>query len=100
MKVPLPPLTSLQAVCCTDGNHCCPTHYKCDESRTSCIKEEVVIPWYTKIPAITTVQAEPSAVQSEESHCPDRSSCCQLFTGELGCCPMENVSSVCVFLRV
>ncbi|KAM6904810.1 granulin a [Xenentodon cancila] len=80
-----------EAVCCADGSHCCPSLYKCEEGRASCIKEEVVIPWYTKIPAITSVEAEPSPVLDDGAAlCPEHSSCCKLFTGELGCCPMEN----------
>nr|XP_015831372.2 granulin a [Nothobranchius furzeri] len=76
-----------KAVCCSDGAHCCPSDYQCDESQTSCIKNEVVIPWYTKIPATINVQAIPSSVQSK---CPKLKSCCRLFTGEWGCCPLQN----------
>ncbi|CAI5676318.1 unnamed protein product [Oreochromis niloticus] len=80
-----------EAVCCEDGSHCCPKQYKCDNSRTSCIKGEVVIPWYTKIPAITSDEAEPSSVQCEGANqCPEQTSCCKLFTGEWGCCPLKN----------
>uniref|UniRef100_A0A667Z4T5 Granulins domain-containing protein n=1 Tax=Myripristis murdjan TaxID=586833 RepID=A0A667Z4T5_9TELE len=43
-----------KAVCCSDGNHCCPTNYTCDVNSTTCVKGEVVIPWYTKLPAVTT----------------------------------------------
>ncbi|XP_006803151.1 granulin a [Neolamprologus brichardi] len=80
-----------EAVCCEDGSHCCPNQYKCDNSHTSCIKGEVVIPWYTKIPAITSDEAEPYSVQCEgASQCPEQTSCCKLFTGEWGCCPLKN----------
>uniref|UniRef100_A0AAZ1X2Y5 Granulins domain-containing protein n=1 Tax=Oreochromis aureus TaxID=47969 RepID=A0AAZ1X2Y5_OREAU len=75
-----------EAVCCEDGSHCCPKQYKCDNSRTSCIKGEVVIPWYTKIPAITSDKVEPSSVQCEGANqCPEQTTCCKLFTGEWGC---------------
>ncbi|KAG7238879.1 hypothetical protein INR49_030426, partial [Caranx melampygus] len=50
-----------EAVCCADGNHCCPKQYKCNEEKTSCVKGEVVIPWYPKLPASSSVQADPSA---------------------------------------
>uniref|UniRef100_A0A3B4XZU2 Granulins domain-containing protein n=1 Tax=Seriola lalandi dorsalis TaxID=1841481 RepID=A0A3B4XZU2_SERLL len=80
-----------EAVCCADGNHCCPTHYKCNEHQTSCVKGEVVIPWYTKLPATTNVQADPSAVKCEGlTQCPEHTTCCRLFTGEWGCCPLQN----------
>ncbi|XP_037544522.1 granulin a [Nematolebias whitei] len=80
-----------QAVCCADEFHCCPVSYRCDESRTSCVKEDVVIPWYTKIPATTSVPADPSSVQCDAlNKCPEHTSCCKLFTGEWGCCPLPN----------
>ncbi|XP_038562642.1 granulin a [Micropterus salmoides] len=81
-----------EAVCCADGNHCCPTHYKCNEKETSCVKGEVVIPWYTKLPATTSIQAESSAVQcdDDQKQCPEHTTCCQLPTGEWGCCPLPN----------
>ncbi|XP_072224916.1 granulin a isoform X2 [Leuresthes tenuis] len=80
-----------KAVCCADGDHCCPTNYKCDEKQTSCIKGEVVIPWYTKITATTSVQADSSSVQCDNvNRCPEHTSCCRLFTGQWGCCPLQN----------
>ncbi|GAA6229846.1 granulins-like [Lates japonicus] len=83
------------AVCCADGAHCCPTHYKCNEEQTACIKGEVVIPWYTKLPAstasTTSVEAEPSSVRCDGTNqCPEHTSCCRLFTGQWGCCPLQN----------
>ncbi|XP_035510474.1 granulin a [Morone saxatilis] len=80
-----------KAVCCADGNHCCPTNYKCNESKTSCIKGEVVIPWYTKLPATISIQADPSSVQCDaRTQCPEHTTCCRLVTGQWGCCPLEN----------
>ncbi|XP_028268541.1 granulin a [Parambassis ranga] len=79
-----------KAVCCADGDHCCPSNYKCDESQTSCIKGEVVIPWYTKLPATTSIQANLSSVQCDGlNQCPEHTTCCKL-TGEWGCCPLEK----------
>ncbi|XP_008414664.1 granulin a isoform X2 [Poecilia reticulata] len=80
-----------KAVCCADGSHCCPENYKCNEDKTTCIKGEVEIPWYTKLPAITSVQVDLNNVQCDDDHqCPERTSCCKLFTGEWGCCPLQN----------
>ncbi|KAK5610595.1 hypothetical protein CRENBAI_002714 [Crenichthys baileyi] len=80
-----------KAVCCADGSHCCPETYKCNEDKTTCIKGEVEIPWYTKIPALTSVQADYSNVRCDMDHqCPKHTSCCRLFTGEWGCCPLQN----------
>lgn len=80
-----------EAVCCADGDHCCPTHYKCNERTTSCVKEGVVIPWYTKLPATTSTQVDPSSVRcDDQNQCPEYTSCCRLSTGKWGCCPIEN----------
>ncbi|KAM3863970.1 granulin a [Diretmus argenteus] len=80
-----------KAVCCPDGNHCCPIGYTCDGNTTSCHKEEVVIPWYNKLPAESSIQAEPSSVQCDaQNRCPEHSTCCQLFTGQWGCCPLQK----------
>lgn len=79
------------AVCCADGDHCCPGGYKCDESETTCVKGGVVIPWYTKLPATISVQADPDAVQCDgQNQCPEGTTCCRLATGEWGCCPLQN----------
>ncbi|KAK9534615.1 hypothetical protein VZT92_007048 [Zoarces viviparus] len=80
-----------QAVCCADGSHCCPANYTCNVGRTTCTKGEVVIPWYTKLPATTSVEADPSSVQCDEQiECPGQTSCCRLLSGEWGCCPLPN----------
>ncbi|XP_078124936.1 granulin a isoform X1 [Sander vitreus] len=80
-----------KAVCCADGSHCCPNGYTCNESETSCVKGEVVIPWYTKLPATSSIEADPSSVQCNGLHqCPQHTTCCQLLTGEWGCCPLQN----------
>uniref|UniRef100_A0A3Q1GWW9 Granulin a n=1 Tax=Acanthochromis polyacanthus TaxID=80966 RepID=A0A3Q1GWW9_9TELE len=77
-----------EAVCCADGSHCCPQNYKCNEQATSCVKGEVEIPWYTKLPALTSDQSDLSAVQCDGgTQCPEHTTCCKLATGEWGCCP-------------
>uniref|UniRef100_A0A8C1VAI6 Granulin a n=1 Tax=Cyprinus carpio TaxID=7962 RepID=A0A8C1VAI6_CYPCA len=82
-----------QAVCCTDGAHCCPANYKCDVTKVSCIKGDVVIPWYNKISAQSTPapSLDFGAVEcDEQSSCPADSTCCYLSTGEWGCCPLPE----------
>ncbi|XP_040046250.2 granulin a [Gasterosteus aculeatus] len=80
-----------KAVCCSDGNHCCPTDYTCDVEKTTCTKGEVVIPWYTKLPASASVEDDPASVQCDgQEQCPDDNTCCQLQSGEWGCCPMPD----------
>ncbi|XDV13222.1 hypothetical protein PO909_001678 [Leuciscus waleckii] len=82
-----------EAVCCTDGEHCCPAHYKCDVSRVSCIKGDVVIPWYNKIAAKSSLSPNSDLGTNkcnEQSSCSEDSTCCHLTTGELGCCPLPE----------
>uniref|UniRef100_G3PNX7 Granulin a n=1 Tax=Gasterosteus aculeatus TaxID=69293 RepID=G3PNX7_GASAC len=91
VKLALPPPPPPQAVCCSDGNHCCPTDYTCDVEKTTCTKGEVVIPWYTKLPASASVEDDPASVQCDgQEQCPDDNTCCQLQSGEWGCCPMPD----------
>ncbi|KAI7803277.1 granulin a isoform X2 [Triplophysa rosa] len=79
------------AVCCSDGEHCCPTGYKCDVSTVSCIQNDVVIPWYNKITAQSTPAPSAGSVSCDEKFsCSTGSTCCRLFTGEWGCCPIPE----------
>ncbi|XP_051572907.1 granulin a isoform X11 [Myxocyprinus asiaticus] len=82
-----------KAVCCKDGEHCCPADYECDESQVSCKKGEVVIPWYNKINAQSTPapSSDLSSVRCDaQSSCLAGSTCCRLSTGEWGCCPLPE----------
>ncbi|KTF87801.1 hypothetical protein cypCar_00006963 [Cyprinus carpio] len=82
-----------QAVCCTDGEHCCPANYKCDVTRVSCIRGDVVIPWYNKMSSQSTPapSLDLGAVEcDEQSSCSADSTCCYLSTGEWGCCPLPE----------
>ncbi|XP_005164021.2 granulin a isoform X2 [Danio rerio] len=81
------------AVCCTDGEHCCPAHYKCNLSSVSCIKGDVVIPWYNKIAAESTPapKLDLGVVKcDEQSSCSADSTCCLLSKDETGCCPFPE----------
>uniref|UniRef100_A0A4W5K6J1 Granulins domain-containing protein n=1 Tax=Hucho hucho TaxID=62062 RepID=A0A4W5K6J1_9TELE len=87
-----------KAVCCADGEHCCPKDYICDMSKTSCSKGGVAIPWYNKLaaePDDSALSAPLSVKCDTQNRCPEGSSCCQLFTGQWGCCPLRKVC-VCV----
>ncbi|XP_021414056.2 progranulin isoform X2 [Oncorhynchus mykiss] len=82
-----------QAVCCADGEHCCPKDYICDMTKTSCSKAGVVIPWYNKLAAEPDDSAftAPLSVKCDtQNRCPEGSSCCQLSTGQWGCCPLRK----------
>uniref|UniRef100_A0A8C7CM23 Granulin a n=1 Tax=Oncorhynchus kisutch TaxID=8019 RepID=A0A8C7CM23_ONCKI len=81
------------AVCCADGEHCCPKDYICDMSKTSCSKGGVVIPWYNKLaaePDDSALTAPLSVKCDTQNRCPEGSSCCQLSTGQWGCCPLRK----------
>ncbi|XP_024140576.1 granulin b [Oryzias melastigma] len=82
-----------QAVCCEDGNHCCPRGHTCQPHRSSCSRGPHVLPWFTKVRALT----EPSGVADikcdDKSSCASGTTCCPLKTGGWGCCPL--VKAVC-----
>ncbi|XP_066498952.1 granulin a isoform X2 [Hoplias malabaricus] len=83
------PLTN--AVCCQDGEHCCPDQYKCDRSQTSCVKGQVVIPWYTKIAAESS--SDLSSIRCDsQTNCPIGATCCRLGSGKWGCCPLPEAT--------
>ncbi|XP_055338488.1 progranulin-like [Paramacrobiotus metropolitanus] len=85
-----------EAVCCTDLVHCCPKNSKCDLTQQRCSSEQytneyvLFVPmmekflWNTTASAVDSVQC-----QDHQSECPDGSTCCQMASGEWGCCPFE-----------
>lgn len=99
-------LTSCQAVCCPDGNHCCPAQYRCDEQSASCITGDSVMSWFPKLPAALHMDAGlPVALQDvpcdKQSSCKDGETCCRTSPTTWGCCPSPQVQEICVvFIRV
>ncbi|XP_076121840.1 granulin a isoform X2 [Alosa pseudoharengus] len=84
------------ALCCEDGEHCCPAGYKCNTDTTTCTRGDTVIPWYNKLPAqgpATPSEAITTVTCDSDSSCPSGSSCCQLSNGKWGCCPL--IEAVC-----
>ncbi|KAJ8414445.1 hypothetical protein AAFF_G00053150 [Aldrovandia affinis] len=76
------------AVCCDDGDHCCPNGYKCNVRHTSCTRGSLVIPWYRKEEA-RGVPTSPLDVKCDtQKSCAAGMTCCQLPTGQWGCCPL------------
>ncbi|XP_071945822.1 uncharacterized protein [Antedon mediterranea] len=82
-----------KATCCSDGQHCCPTGYTCDEATSMCTKGNIEMFWYEKLPA----QKLPSLFEVQDVNCPDGkstcpsgSSCCALKDGYYGCCPFDG----------
>ena len=76
------------AVCCSDHLHCCPSGYTCDVSAGKCNKGSVQIPMFSKIAATSTLKNV--VCPGGQSQCPDGSTCCELSSGQYGCCPLPN----------
>lgn len=81
------------AICCKDGSHCCPSGHTCEPHRSACSKGPHVIPWYTKVSAMTELGAVADVKCDDKSSCAAGTTCCKLQTGEWGCCPL--VKAVC-----
>ncbi|XP_073713412.1 granulin a isoform X2 [Misgurnus anguillicaudatus] len=81
------------AVCCKDGDHCCPAGYECDVIKVTCVKKDAVIPWYKKIPAKSTPAPSSDLGDvkcDDQTSCETGSTCCRLSTGDWGCCPLPE----------
>ena len=86
------PPPSPQAVCCSDGDHCCPSDYTCDSKRTSCTKGTLSVPWYRKEQSLAEDNAVADVKCDDKSSCASGATCCKLPTGEWGCCPLVKVA--------
>jgi len=87
-----------QAVCCSDGEHCCPTGYRCESAQSSCIRETDVVPWSKKQPEISRQSPEmKSVIAHDECRCLSDQLCCKSDHG-YGCCPFEDVYSFLVLM--
>ncbi|XP_026207191.1 granulin b [Anabas testudineus] len=81
------------AVCCKDGNHCCPSNHTCEPHHSSCSKGAQVIPWFSKVSALTEPGTVTDVKCDDKSSCATGTTCCKLPNGEWGCCPL--VKAVC-----
>jgi hypothetical protein len=84
------------AVCCSDGQHCCPQGYTCDVSAGTCIKQDQIIPFMTKVQA----KAPQVICPDGQTQCPDGNTCCRLLSGQWGCCPLPFPNAVCCSDRI
>ncbi|XP_070211267.1 progranulin-like isoform X3 [Littorina saxatilis] len=95
----------LHAVCCADKAHCCPAGTKCDTVHRRCFSADGnwEQPWVERRgPAVQETELKvdtSSAVTSPVkkvvcpgggSECPDGNTCCELASGNWGCCPKPN----------
>ncbi|CAK6438227.1 unnamed protein product [Pipistrellus nathusii] len=78
-----------QAACCEDKTHCCPRGATCDLAHTRCLTATGSLPLAQKVPARRT-DAAGVLCPDGQSQCPDGSTCCEMPSGEYGCCPIPN----------
>ncbi|CAG03026.1 unnamed protein product [Tetraodon nigroviridis] len=75
------------AVCCADKIHCCPEGSKCDLTHSRCVSpSQQLLPMMQKVPASRRAAA-PVICPDGKSSCSEGATCCQLTSGEYGCCP-------------
>ncbi|XP_072212886.1 progranulin [Excalfactoria chinensis] len=92
-----------QAVCCRDEEHCCPHGTSCDLEHGRCLSPMGDVPMATKFPAwkspsdamnqpqhVPAVALRRVLCPDNSSSCPDGATCCQLPSGQYGCCPLQN----------
>nr|AJD81432.1 granulin epithelin precursor variant 1 [Pinctada fucata] len=84
---------SKDAVCCADHVHCCPHGTTC--STGGCTHGNKILDWLEKLPSKKLGPVVPVTVQNivcpdQKSMCPNGNTCCQLASGQYGCCPKPN----------
>ncbi len=93
----------VKAVCCSDGEHCCPNGFSCELESGSCVKsylpEAVRVPMLRKLPALPMTANYPGGRKPSTIVCPDgksecenKQTCCKLASGTYGCCPYEKAT--------
>ena len=79
-----------KAVCCSDHLHCCPNGYTCDVAAGKCLKGTMAVPMVKKEPAKKVENVKSVICPDEKSKCPDGNTCCELSSGQYGCCPLPK----------
>lgn len=84
-------LPFVQAVCCEDHVHCCPSGFRCDTEKGVCEQGTRQVPWMKKAPAHLSL-LDLGAVEGDVpcdnvTSCPSSTTCCRLKSGEWACCP-------------
>ncbi len=71
--------------------HCCPNGYTCDTKDGRCNKGDISIPFYKKVAATKRVEKSPQTLcPGGLVDCNDDSTCCQLPSGQYGCCLLSD----------
>ena len=87
----------IQAVCCSDGLHCCPNGYTCTDE--GCARQDITTV-FSNLLTSTPVNDAPvlhdinTVKCGDGTECPDGSTCCKMTTGQYGCCPMPQVNTI------
>jgi len=85
-------LVLLQAVCCSDHEHCCPSGTTCDVAAGTCTQESHSMSWYeVALRNENRLTSNDVVCPGGQATCPDGSTCCQLASGDYGCCPLPKV---------
>lgn len=79
----------VDAVCCDDRSHCCPTGTKCDTMEGRCIRANG---------SSTKMKRKQKAKKilkdvicpDKRYKCPSGSTCCDIGQGRFGCCPLSD----------
>ncbi|XP_028332120.1 granulin b [Gouania willdenowi] len=88
----------VKAVCCEDRRHCCPEGTQCDLEHSKCVSASLgSIPMLEKTVAAKRTKRPATLVHSVvcpggKSQCPDTYTCCQLSSGDFGCCPFPQAT--------
>ena len=76
------------AMCCSDGQHCCPTGYTCDVGAGTCVQS---IHGEGNLAMIVGGFSSGTVRCDDKSLCPNDNTCCMMTTGAWGCCPLPKV---------
>lgn len=85
-----------QAVCCSDGEHCCPEGYVCDLSVGECINHSKPSNELKKFLPNINLSSLPTKIgynnrcPNSDVYCEDNSTCCE-HDKEWSCCLFSNV---------
>jgi len=93
------------AVCCSDGYHCCPKNTVCDVEAEKCVGKDVMFEMYDSWKSRDQVQDSAiykpllKSLNTALVICPDPSftcpveyTCCKLPNGSWGCCPYPEAT--------
>ena len=81
----------VNAVCCSDHVHCCPSGYTCNPPYCSQLPKEMltIVPFAAK--SSDSIQYLKNVIcPDQQSQCSDGDTCCLRSNSSYGCCPLEN----------